>query len=347
MKSARAVVPALAILALCFFPPRPARAADWLIDPAPFRASIATNAAANEIVLENGLVRRVFKLAPDAATVAFDDLMTGQSMLRSVRPEAQVELDGKKFDVGGLLGQPVHNYLNPAWLAQMKANPSAFHFVGLKTGRTEPRFPWRPRQEWLSQPAPWPPPGVAATLTFDAPADLGALKVELHYELYDGLPLIAKWLTLRNDSSKPVMLNSMVVEQLAVVEAESIVDGTPANFRPGYRPFDALSDYSFGGDMSAAADAPAMHWKSDPLYKTQVHYGRPRRACWNARRPSGPRSQIKPGETFSSFRVFELVHDSTERERRGLATRRAYRALAPWARRIRSSCTSAAPTRRR
>ena len=29
--------------------------------------------------------------------------------------------------------------------------------------------------------------------------------------------------------------------------------------------------------------------------------------------------------------MFELVHDSTDRERRGLAVRRAYRALAPWA----------------
>ncbi|MGA2554654.1 MAG: hypothetical protein ABSG04_00060 [Verrucomicrobiota bacterium] len=331
MKSAQAVFPTLAILALAYFQPRPARAADWLIDPSPFRATIATNAAANEIVLENGLVRRVFKLAPDAATVGFDNLMTGQSMLRSVRAEAQVELDGKKFDVGGLVGQPVHNYLNPAWLAQMKANPSGFHFAGLKTGRTEPRFPWRPRQEWLSQPAPWPPPGVAATLTFDAPADLGALKVELHYELYDGLPLLAKWLTLRNDSPKPIVLNCLVVEQLAVVEAESVVNGPPANYRASFRALDVFSDYSFGGDMNAAADAPAIHWKSDPLYKTQVDYDLATPCQLECSPPIGPQAQIKADDAFSSFRVFELAYDSTDRERRGLATRRAWRALAPWA----------------
>jgi hypothetical protein len=46
--------------------------------------------------------------------------------------------------------------------------------------------------------------------------------------------------------------------------------------------------------------------------------------------PIGPEVEIKPGESFDSFRVFELVHDSTDRERRGLAVRRAYRALAPW-----------------
>jgi hypothetical protein len=318
-------------LALTLFQPFDASAADWLVDPSPFRATIMTNVEANQIVLENGLVRRVFKLSPDAATVALDNLMTGESILRSVRPEAQVWLDGKKHDVGGLAGQPVHNYLNPAWLAQMKADPDAFHFAGLRTGRTEPRFAWQRRKEWLSHEAPWPPPGVAVTLMFDAPTNLGPIKVEVHYELYDSLPVIAKWLTVRNGSANPVTLNSMNVEQLALVEPESIVDGSAGNFRGAYRALDAFSDYSFGGNMSATADAPAIHWRNDPLYTTQVHYllGTP---CLLECAPSiGPEAEIKPGESLDSFRVFELVHDSTDRERRGLAVRRAYRALAPWA----------------
>ena len=252
--------------------PLAGNAADWLVDPSPFRAVIATNAAANEIVLENGLVRRVFRLVPDAATVALDNVMTGESILRSVRPEARVELDGMKFDVGGLAGQPVQNYLDPVWLAQMKVDPAAFHFAGLKTGRTAARFPWKKRTEWLSLPAPWPPPGVSLTLTFDAPTNFGAIMVEVHYELYDGLPLVSKWLTVRNASPKPVMLNSMTVELLALVEPESIVDGPSSNFRSTYRIFDAFSDYSFGGNMSADADAPAIHWTNDPSYKTQVSY---------------------------------------------------------------------------
>jgi hypothetical protein len=317
----------LGILALVFFQPLESRAADWLIDPSPFRAVIATNAGANQIVLENGLVRRVLKLSPDAATVAFDNLMTGESILRSVRAEARVELDGKSYDVGGLIGQPIHNYLNPEWLNQMKADPAAFHFAGLKTGRTEPRFPWRKRNEWLSLNAPWPPPGVAASLTF---TNLGEVAVEVHYELYDGLPVVAKWLTVRNASPKPVMLNSMTVEQLAFVEAESIVDGSPENFRGSYRALDAFSDYSFGGNMSATANAPAIHWRSDPLYKTQVHYLLGTPCLLECSPPIGPEAEIEPGGTFESFRVFELVHDSTDRERRGLAVRRAYRALAPW-----------------
>jgi hypothetical protein len=154
--------------------------------------------------------------------------------------------------------------------------------------------------------------------------------VEVHYELYDGLPLMSKWLTVRNNSAQSVLLDSMLVEQLATVEPESIVDGTPANFRGAYRDLEAFSDYSFGGNMTANADAPAVRWSRDPLYETQVHYERLTPCLLECAPTVGPGVQIAPGESFESFRVFELVHDGTDRERRGLAVRRAYRSLAPW-----------------
>ena len=49
-----------------------------------------------------------------------------------------------------------------------------------------------------------------------------------------------------------------------------------------------------------------------------------------SRPPIGPDVTVEPGEAFETFRTFELVHDSTERERRGLAMRRMYRTIAPW-----------------
>ncbi|HEX3988558.1 MAG TPA: hypothetical protein VHZ30_03945 [Verrucomicrobiae bacterium] len=319
----------IAISALVFFLPREARAADWLIDPSPFRAIIATNSA-GDVSIENGLVRRVFKLSPNAATVALDNLTTGEPVLRAVKPEAQISLDGKKFDVGGLDGQPVQNYLTPAWLDKMKANPSAFHFAGLKVGKTEARFGWRQRKEWLSRDTPWPAPGVALTLLFDPPANASSVKIEVHYELYDGMPVMTKWLVVRNTGGKSVLLDSMIVEQLACVEDESIVDGSGTNFRGSLRALDAFSDYSFGGMMSATADAPAVHWTNDPSYETQVNYNLDTPCLLQCSPTIGPNAEIKPGESFDSFRIFELVHDNTDRERRGLAFRHAYRALAPW-----------------
>jgi hypothetical protein len=303
---------------------------DWLIDPSPFAARVTRSADGREVELVNGLVRRVIRLRPDAATVAFDNLSTGQSLLRSVRPEARLELDGKQAAIGGLIGQPIHNYLSPQWLDKLVPDPAAFHFVEMKIGRAEPRFGWRKRREWMPQDSPWPPSGAALTLVFAAPAALNAARVEVHYEIYDGLPLIAKWLTVRNEASAPVTRNSMVVEELAVVEPESIVDGSAAEFRGAYRMLEVFSDYAFGGNMRASTDAPAIHWKSDSLYETQVHYERQTPCLLECAPPIGPEIEIPPGGTFDSFRVFELLYDTTERERRGLALRRAYRALAPW-----------------
>ena len=308
----------------------PGQEHDWLINPQPFIAKISAGSNGRELVLENGLVRRVIRLQPAAATVEFNNLMTSASLLRSTRPEAALQLDGKNFNVGGLTNQPIHNYLSPDWLGQMKPDSASFQFASFQIGRTEPRFAWQKHREWLSQDLLWPPPGAAVTLIFEPPANSTPVTVAVHYEIYDGLPLISKWLSVSNATAKPVTLDRMIVEQLAVVEPESIVDGSAGNFRGTYRDLEVFSDYSFGGDMTANADAPAIHWKTDPLYETQVHYERKTPCLLECSPPFGPAARIRPGEIFESFRVFELVHDSTERERRGLALRHAYRALAPW-----------------
>ncbi len=114
-----------------------------------------------------------FRLAPNAATVSFENLMTGESIIRAVRPEACVVLDGVRYEVGGLRGQPLQSFLKPAWIETLKANPEAFQFAALKTGATEARFPWKKRREWMPKDAPWPPPGVSLTLEFRPPAGSG------------------------------------------------------------------------------------------------------------------------------------------------------------------------------
>ena len=68
----------------------PAGQPDWLIDPAPYRARIDVAADSSRVDLNNGLVRRTIKLQPNAATVGFDNLITGAPLLRAVRPEARV-----------------------------------------------------------------------------------------------------------------------------------------------------------------------------------------------------------------------------------------------------------------
>ena len=91
-------------------------APDWLVDPSPYRARITSRDNGRELVLENGLIRRVLFLGSNAATVEFSSVTTGESWLRAVKPEATVEIDGKRFTVGSLHGQPNTAFLQMAWL---------------------------------------------------------------------------------------------------------------------------------------------------------------------------------------------------------------------------------------
>jgi len=307
--------------------------ADWLLDPSAFKARVGQSADGREVVLDNGLVRRVIRLAPNAATVSFENLMTGESIIRAVRPEARVVVDGVRYEIGGLGGQPVQSFLKPAWIETLEAKPDAFQFAGLKTGRTEARFPWKKRSEWMHKDLPWPPPGVSLTLEFSPPLgsagvqQLGVgLVVEVHYELYDGLPLVSKWIVVRNGTARAVRLNSFVSELLAAVEFESYVDDNPRWELPGLY---VETDYAFGG-MGSKGGNRGVHWGPDPEYLSQVNYNRNTPCLLECRPPQGPDQEIAPGASFESFRAFELAHDTTERERKGLAQRRMYRTIAPW-----------------
>lgn len=298
---------------------------DWLINSASYVAHVKTNG--NAIELNNGLIRRVFRITPNAATIAFDNLIDSSPIIRSVRPEARVQLDGTNFDVGGLEGQPVHNYIETDWIDTLKANPAAYRFTGFKTGVTKERFPWKKHLEWMPRNLPWPPPGVSLTLEFSPPTNTQhSVTIQVHYELFDGIPLLSKWITIHNGSSNPVCINTFTSEILAAVEQDSVVDPTPSYERPRIW---VETDYSFCG-MSGPNHSPAVFWEPDPLYTTQVNYERKTPCLLECHPPKGPDQILPPGENFESFRTFVLALDSTDRERQGLAKRRMYRTIAPW-----------------
>lgn len=299
--------------------------ADWLIDPRPFRAVVEAGAD-GEVSLSNGLVRRTFRLQPNAATVGLDQLVTGQSLLRSVRPEATITINGKGYDIGGLAGQVEHAYLRRDWLKTMTSPIGAFRCTGHETGRTQERMAWK-RVRYAPATA-WPPPGVSLTFKFEPPeGELRGVHVVVHYELYDGIPVMAKWLEVRNESGAPVTVDRFMAEIVAAVEAESQVEGSGVTGNPMIQ---VETDYSFVATHPTSTVNRVAEWVPDKLYTTQVNYRLDAPLLLEVKPPVGPGIEVRAGGVFESFRVFELLHDSTERERRGLAARRMYRVLAPW-----------------
>ena len=278
----------------------------------------------NGLTFSNGLISRTFRTTPNAATVAFDNLLTNTPVLRAVRPELRLQLDGTWYDVGGLKGQPNQAYLLPDWLDDLTADPTAFQYAGYEIGPLKAHLDWK--QVRYSSETTWPPPGQHLSLFFDPPNALGmqypGLRVAVHYNLYEGLPLMAKWFTLHNNSPQPVHLEAFVAEVLAVVEAESAVEHKDRWRLPALH---VQSDYTFGG-----TPAHTTHWLPDSTYKTQVSYQLKTPALLESKPRLGPAVDVAPGETFTSFRTYELLFDSDDRERRGLAIRRMYRTIAPW-----------------
>lgn len=504
---------------------------DWLLNPAPFKARVIEDKEKHELILDNGLARRVFQLTPNAACVSMENLGTREHLLRAIAPEARVTLNGTEFAIGGLTGAPIANYINAAWRDQLRPIPNSYQFTGWKEEELKPRFGWKKRPEWLAKDLPWPPPGKHIVMSYappkGPPSSLGgpvlveddfakindgklnplwkvlvspgfdrasfinegkvgevmarqaaaacaerawpaearsvevvmdsgddnsdawgpglavlhegrvsnlitnpgtasfsangkkagkfdvakpcrlrarwdkgqlfleatqgdapfllldtvacakaptALRVgkvgmngsgtdagndqtvirchihkvsfrgeekaeasiartdlpavEVHYEIYDGIPLFSKWLVVKNTGKDTVRVNRFTAEELRLAEVESNSGGPVDHENPNLW---VETDYAFGRTMEARGTNVGVTFGPDPDYPTQVNYERQTPCLLTVSPPKyGPDEDVAAGESFESFRVFDLLLDSNERERRTLATRRMYRTIAPW-----------------
>ena len=315
----------------------PPQKVDYLLSGQGYSAVVSRDRDGRSIVLENGLIRRRWRVTPNGACVAFDNLMTGVSMLRSVRPEARVTINGDSYEVGGLTGQPNHAYLTSDWLDVMKRSPAAMRWSGFEVSQPSARFAWKKVRHHAAN-ASWPPKGVHLRMDYVMPSasekqpkKVGrALRVSVHYELYDGVPVMCKWVTVHNNSKMVVTVDRITTEELALVEHSNWVETREGVDVPRLDYLHVETDFAFGGFNHENANRHVVHWRGDPLYKTQTNYLN-RTPCLLVVEPTyGPAQDIKPGGMFESYRTFELVYDGTDRERQGLALRRMYRTIAPW-----------------
>lgn len=306
-------------LALAAFTFLSAAGADYLVHPPAERTALTTQGV--EVTLSNGLIRRTWRIQPDCATVAFDNLLTSASIIRGVKPEARLTLDGVERPVGGLKGQPDYAYLRRDWIDSLTADPAAIHCTGYDPAPIRPAIEWK-RARYAANTA-WPPKGAGVVFHFASP---DGLRVDVHYEMYDGIPALSKWLAITNATARPVRVNRFASEILAVVEDDSAVDAAT----PPPSHLHVESDYAFHGMDARTANRTTV-WLPDPDYATQVNYERKSPVLLESRPPLGPNLLLQPGAHLETFRTYVLAFDSADRERNGLAQRRLYRTVAPWA----------------
>ena len=292
---------------------------DWLLDGSGYVSSIVKTPDGMGIMMTNGLISREFRISPSLSTINITNLMTGDSMLRTACSEGTLTIDGKDYPLGGLSGVEERGYMLPEWIDGMRPLENSFRVVDWTVTDLKPRMEWN-RKRWALV-KEWNPTGKELTITLEGPGDLKGVKVDLHYEIYDGAPIIGKWLIVRNETGRAIMLDKFTLEELAFVEYESDVDHVPASSAGSIH---VESDW-------AQVSCGTTFWGTDPKYTSQVNYGLQTQCFLTVKLPNdGPAQEIPSGGRFESFRNWLMPFDSQERERKGLFLRHFKRILAPW-----------------
>ncbi len=300
---------------------------DWLLDNTGLKAGIYQATGGKDILLSNGLIQRRIRLTPNAATVDFQNLSTGQQFIRSVRPEARLVLDGQTYQVGGLYGQTEHAYLREEWIDGFKKNEADFQLVDFSVAPLTNRLAWQPTTWTTNRQLP---SGQELTLHFASTLpSLRGIMVDVHYAIYDGLPALRKWVTVLNTRSGEVRVDQVVNEILAMPEEESAVVGSPEEMKKPQKIY-IENDYAYNNAMRYELSDQATHWKVDSSYTSQVNYNYQTPCLMEIYPNGGIGVTLAPGDSLESVRSYELLLDSYDRERNGLARRQMYRTIAPW-----------------
>ncbi len=159
---------------------------------------------------------------------------------------------------------------------------------------------------------------------------LQQLVISVNYELYDGIPVISKWVTVKNNSDEPVKIDQIISEFIGVADHDPY---------GGYREQHDLkvkpnihfeTDYAFSAGRVKVANNQTVHWETDQDYETQISWIQDIPNTMRIYPKYGYHLHVGAGESFESIRAFILPYDSYDKERNGLALRKMYRTVAPW-----------------
>lgn len=300
---------------------------DWLVQPFLQKSEVKVLQNGQLLEITNGLVSRQIRVSPNAATISFKNLTTNEQFVRSVRPEARVVINSKTYNVGGLYGQKEHAYLLEDWIPQLTSQPDDFKYIRYETGEVKPHFDWKSTTWTANRNLP---KGKSLVLFFQSNLpELKGIEVAVHYEVFDGIPLLSKWVTIGNKSNRAFRLTQVVNEILATPEEESAVVGKPEKMKKPQKLY-IENNYAYNNAMRYELSDQATHWKIDSTYTSQVNYNFETPCVVEVYPTLGVGIDLSPGTNYKSIRSYELLLDSYDRERNGLARRKMYRTIAPW-----------------
>lgn len=317
---------------------------DWLITPVEQKVQLflkkGINGETAKLMLANSLVSRTFYISDNLTCISLKNLNNDAEYIRAVKPEARVMLDSVWYDIGGLSGQPEKAYFLESWCNDLTSDPNSFRFSGMNVEQPEGRYPWQVKFNAVK--TEWPPKGLHLIMHYQPPVNTTGITLDVHYEMYEGMPVIRKWLTFNNLNGKEIVVNKIECEVLAITQDQE-------------SRLHVESDYSFAtvnnvtrsssNTLYPAGEEPTparfgqttTQWETDPDYTTwathnmaEDNFLKYQHFCLlKSTLLFGPSAHVAPDSLFKSFNTFELLFDNDDRERQSLAHRKFYRKLAP------------------
>lgn len=324
---------------------------DWLVNPVenPCRLLVeqSKDGISSTFQLNNGLVSRTFYLSDNLACVSYRNLSNDAEYIRAIKPEARIMIDSVWYEIGGLKGQKESSYLLKSWYSQLETSEQAFLLTKIETSQPIERYRWIQRYNALK--ADWPAKGLHVTMTYKPTKEMTLLndfEVKVNYEIYQGIPVIAKWFEIINSGNRKVVLNNFESEVLAINQDQVKRLHVESDFSFAAVNKDILSSSLSNSKLKRSADDPYLKytrpssttlWTVDPEYNTWATQNQAEdkllefahRNLLLSRLPAGPNVFVTKETPFKSYITFELLQDSDDKERRSLGNRRMYKKLAP------------------
>ncbi|MGN1328583.1 MAG: hypothetical protein ACI4V4_02675, partial [Eubacterium sp.] len=230
-----------------------------------------------KLILENGLVRREIELR-GCKTSSFFNLQKEIELIDAPRGDFELWIDRKAYGA------------------------DAFDFSEYRLVPCEERVPFK-KSSTMTYDGTYPPPGKAVELCYigrELP-----LTVTVRYEIYDGMPVVMKRITVKNTADDTLTVDNIATDVMQITQNRDtlFVD----------------SDYNsttqfLGLELSKYAKNYArFHYdilEVAPLYRMNVKLAR--------------------NEELSSICAFELLFASDYYEHRLIEVKEMYRRIAPW-----------------
>lgn len=231
---------------------------------------------AKSYVFSNGLIRR--EIAKQSSqTLSFQNLQSGVQLIDTPYADFAVSVNGKVHSAAAYT------------LTRAKEVPCAERIAFHKT-------------DTMTADGVYPPPGKALLLHYAAE---GLPAVTVRYEIYDGMPVLMKRLTVQNSGKESITIDNIAVDVLKISNRRDtlFVDSD----------YDSTTDF-LGLDLE----------------KYAKHYARYRYDTLEVAPQQRMNVKLAPGDTLDSIASFELLFGTKYYEQRLIEVKEMYRRIAPW-----------------